>query len=450
MKIIEPTQYRIQELFVQTKGGKVGIEEIFEELNLFDSLFLPVISGNILIVDSIKLSKRLALDGSDVIAMTISKSDDVGFASFKKSYRIYKQTDRKNINQTSESYILHFVSDEYVFSEQQKINQSFNGLTYSSVIQKIMTNNLKVPKKNTSLFQETYGIRKVVIPNLSPLDAIEWCTKRALSSKNSPEYVFFCNAEGYNFTSLSTILTKNAIINISFTPKNVDDGNEFYEMSQARSFEVLSQFDLLDRMKDGVNSGKFLGFDPITRSFGSQQFSFDEVYKLVDHANKSPLDTEIHNRDKLTTTKTSYDTKQAMSVHNQIRGKSSYVKENDPTSISKNEPYEQIIAQRRSILGNLMTRRLKIVMPGNFQLTSGKNVNFETSGFGAHSKGQESEEDTSVSGKYVITGTRHILGLTKHVTVIEVATDSTNDKRAFVSNPDQNKIASDYNESYKT
>jgi hypothetical protein len=442
MNLIEPTQYRVEELFIETKGGRIDIQSMFEELNLFDSLFLPVISGNIIIVDAVQLSKRLALDGTEVIGMTLSKGTLTGFASFKKSYRIYKQSDRRNINQTSESYVLHFVSDEFVYSEQNKVNQSYE-TTYSDVVDKIMNHYLQVPKANRGMFQQSYGIRKIVIPNLSPLDAIEWCAKRALGPKNSPEFLFFCNTEGYNFISMSILLTRDSIINISFTPKNIEDGDEFYELSRARSFEVLTQFDLIDRIQDGVNANKFLAFDPITKIFGSQDLTFDKLYKLIEHGNKNPIDAEIHNRDNETTTKTTYDSQQALSVFNQIRGKSNYVKESDPTSISKNEPYELILAQRKALISNLLTRRLKVVMPGNFQLTSGKNVNFQTSGFGARSKGQDGIEDTSMNGKYIITGTRHILSSTRHTTIIEVASDSSN-QQPHVSTPEQTKAAVDY------
>jgi hypothetical protein len=448
MNLIEPTQYRIEELFIETKGGRINLENMFEELNLFDSLFLPVVSGNILIVDSVQLSNRLSLDGSEVIGMSLSKGLLTGFAPFKKSYRIYKQTDRRNRNQTSETYILHFVSDELIYSEQQKINQSYE-TTYSTVVDKIMTQYLKIPTKNRGIFQPSYGVRKIVIPNLSPLDAIEWCSKRALGIKNSPEFLFFCSSEGYNFVPLSTLLTKNPIINISFTPKNLNDNDEFYELSRARSFEVLSQYDLLDRIQDGVNANKLLVFDPITKTFGSQELSFDQIYKLIEHANKNPIDTEIFNRDKQTTTKTTFDSHQGLSIFNQNRGKSNYIKESDPTSISKNEPYELFMTQRKALISNLMTRRLKITMPGNFQLTSGKNINFDTAGFGARSKGQEGKEDESVSGKYIITGTRHILSLARHITIIEVASDSS-DKKTFVSNSDQTKVAFDYSKPFAT
>lgn len=443
MNLIEPTQYRIDEMFIVTKGGsRISIENIFEELNLFDSLFLPAISGNILIVDSKQIIKSLIFDGTEVIGFSMSKGIGAGFAPFKKSYRIYSLTDRRNRNQTTETYILHFVSDEFIFSGQQKVDKSYE-TTYSDVVDKILTNYLKVSKNSRGAFQDSYGIRKIVIPNLPALDAIEWCTKRALSVNNSPEYLFFCNAEGYNFLPLSTLLTRNSILNISFTPKNLGEGDEFFELSRARSFEVLSQYDLIDKIQGGVNANKLLAFDPLTKSFGSKDISLDEIYKLVEHANKNPIDAVIHNRDNETTTHNSYDAKQALSINNQFRGKSNYVKESDPTSISKNEPYELFVTQRKAIMNNLMTKRLKITMPGNFQLTSGKNVNFETSGFGTHSKGNEGNDDKSISGKYIITGTRHIISSTRHLTVMEVATDSTNQK-THVNTPEQTKVAVDY------
>ena len=443
MNLIEPTQYRIDEMFIVTKGGsRIDIENIFEELNLFDSLFLPAISGNILIVDSKQIIKNLVLDGTEVIGFSMSKGIGAGFAPFKKAYRIYSLTDRRNKNQTTETYILHFVSDEFIFSNQQKVNQSYQ-TTYSDVVDKILTNYLKVSKNSRGAFQPSYGIRKIVIPNLPALDAIEWCTKRALSVNNSPEYLFFCNAEGYNFLPLSTLLTRNSILNISFTPKNLGEGDEFFELSRARSFEVLSQYDLIDKIQGGVNASRLLSFDPLTKSFGNQDISLEEIYKLVEHGNKNSIDAVIHNRDNETTTHNSFDSKQALSINNQIRGKSNYVKESDPTSISTNEPYELFVTQRKAIMNNLMTKRLKITMPGNFQLTSGKNVNFETSGFGTHSKGKEDSGDQSISGKYIITGARHIISSTRHLTVMEVATDSTNQK-THVNSPEQTKVAVDY------
>jgi hypothetical protein len=92
--------------------------------------------------------------------------------------------------------------------------------------------------------------------------------------------------------------------------------------------------------------------------------------------------------------------------------------------------------QRQSILSNLMAKRLKIAMPGNFQLTSGFNVNVMAPSHGIKEDGDDND-DPSVSGKYLIVATRHIIGFDKHETVIEVASTSTNNEFIPSSNPEQ-------------
>ena len=71
-----------------------------------------------------------------------------------------------------------------------------------------------------------------------------------------------------------------------------------------------------------------------------------------------------------------------------------------------------------------MQKRLRLTMPGNFALASGNNANIEV----PHRYVEENKSDmvdTTLSGKYIITGVRHIIRFDKHETIIEVATDSS-------------------------
>jgi hypothetical protein len=107
------------------------------------------------------------------------------------------------------------------------------------------------------------------------------------------------------------------------------------------------------------------------------------------------------------------------------------------------ESQENYIFQRKAILQNLMAKRLKLVMPGNFQLTSGFNVNVTAPSFSLKQKG-DSNDDPSLSGKYVIVATRQIIGYEKHETIIEVATTSTNNEFIPSSNPRQTEAVMNY------
>ena len=90
-----------------------------------------------------------------------------------------------------------------------------------------------------------------------------------------------------------------------------------------------------------------------------------------------------------------------------------------------------------------MTKRVKIVMPGNFQLTSGFNINLEVPTFGKKEKGDDNN-DPSVSGKYIIVASRHVIGYDKHETIIEVATTSTDNQFIPSSNPRQTQELLNY------
>jgi hypothetical protein len=431
----DSTQFRVKRISIMTKGGAIDVAPLYDEINIYDSLFMPMLSGNILITDTVGLSKTLNFDGSEVIFIDIEKASN--FLSFTKSFRIYKQTDRKNVNQSTEKYILHFISDEYVFSSQQRVNQSYQ-MTYSEIVKKILQNYLKLENNEKGIFENSFGIKKVVIPNLHPIDAIEWCTKRSVDNKNAPSFVFFSNLIGYNYSSLSSLLKNDSVLRIKFDPKNISDGDALNEISSARGFELITQNDSIDKIRSGVNAGKFIGFDPLTRSFNEKNITFSDHYNSVDHLNKNPNKTEIFNKDN-TTNYTSVNSRKVVSIFGTNRKNSSYIKKNDPDSISKIEDYENFSFQRRAIFKNLIAKRIRLVMPGNFQLTSGFNVEVLTSGFSRKDKGSEND-DISLNGKYLIVAARHTLTHNKHETLIEVATDSTTDPRTYTSNPQQNEL----------
>jgi len=424
--IKKSTQFHINELVLVTKGGNIDISAIYEELNIFDSLLSPVMTGNILIKDANGLSTKLIFDGSESLLIDIAKDKNSDIARFKKAFRIYKQSDRSNDSQTVETFVLEFVSDELMYSDQQKINQSYD-LTYTQIVEKILLDYLKISKNNTGgVFDVSYGIRNITIPNLRPFDAIDWCAKRAVDSKQAPNFMFYQNLLGYNFVSLSNLLTKPDILDIKFESKNLTGNNPISEMGGARSLEVVAQTDGMEKARSGVNAGKFVGFDPTTGTVAKKNISFGDVFSSMKHANESPNISAVPNRDGKDSTEM-FDSKQTVSFFSAAKQFSSYIKEKVPTTLSKQDNTEAYLFQRKAILSNLMSKRVKLTMPGNFTLTSGFNVNVEAPNFGKKEKGGgDSNEDQSLSGKYLIIATRHIIGYDKHETIIEVATTSTN------------------------
>lgn len=431
-EVRQSTDFRLKELNLITKGGVFDIKQIYEEINIFDSLFNPCMSGNILIRDALNLSEKLLFDGTEILAISIGKSEDE--ITFKKSFRIYKQTDRRVVNQTSELYILHFFSDEFLFSEQQRINQAYKA-TYSEIATSILIDYLKIPiQQLRGIFDQSAGIKEVVIPNLKPFDAIEWCAKRAVDSQQSPNFLFFQNVLGYNFASLSTLLSQDFLFNVNFDPKNITHSIS-NEIIGARDVRIISQFDLVNNTRSGVYAGKFIGFDLMTRTIATRKLTYGDHYLNMKHGNKNPNFSVIKNRDNIDNTEM-YDSKKTLASFSEPLKYSDYVKRNDPSLINSIEDTHNFLFQRKALLTNLTTQRVSITLPGNFSVSSGLNLYLKVPSKSVKVKGEDNF-DLSLFGKYLILATRHIIKYDKHETIIETATSSNEKEFVAESTPEQ-------------
>lgn len=423
LSLTQTTQFKIKELTLISKLGEINITNIYQEINIFENVFVPNITGDIVINDAVGLADRLVLDGSEFVKMQISKTGETGPTSFEKIFRITSLSNRKNINQTSEYYILHISSEEAIYSLQQKINQNYTGV-HSDIVKKILVDKLKVPAKRIAFMEPTSGIHSVIIPNLSPFDAIDWVIKKAINNEGLPNFFFFENKNGFNFVSLSTLVGSEPIATINFNPKNIKESLNTNFLS-ARDMQVVNQFNYLDNITNGVYSGKFIGIDPLTRQVKTTKLSFLETYnKTKKHLNKYPNFTGASNRDNKMPVEM-FDSKVSLYPFSSLRAGTPYIATNDPKTGQIIDSTHSYVFQRAPILANLLQLVLHINLPGNFGLTCGAVVDVRVPSRSIRTDKQDILDDT-LSGKYLITACRHMITPQKHITILEVAADSTN------------------------
>ena len=445
--INQSTDFRIVKLSVVASNGKdYDLRNIFVELNIYDTVLFSSVSGNIIINDATGLINDLKLDGSEVLLIRVGKSEnDIVYTN---KFRIYKIANRQPLSATSEAYSLHFISDEYILSAQRKISQSYVG-TYSNIASTIMVNKLLLDVNKISV-TPSIGIKNVVIPNLSPIEALEWLSRRAVDSNSIPNFLFFENKNGYNFVSLSQMINSSEVAKINIDPKNL--GKTFFETGNtteigneflgAREFKTVSQFDFLKAVKAGSYAGTFLGFDPITRSFDKKKFDYTSYYgKNPVHQSKVPNLPLIYDVEGKLNIE-NHDSRKIMYPFALYRSNSEYIKKYGG-SFEKNvedNPQEYLL-QRPAILRSFFNKKVKLVMPGNFNLSSGYNVLIKVPDRGVVSQGENKDE--SLYGRYTITSTRHKITFSKHETIFEACTDHTNDTTFKSPSTAQNQVLSD-------
>lgn len=430
MSVKQSTDYRIRFLAIEVKDKSAAydVSNVFQELNLYDNLFAPCISGSVLITDSLGILEDLSLDGDEWFSAYLDKGaeDDV-ILQYKKRFIIYKVSNVQKINSTTKSYVVHFVSPEFWKSMRTRINQTYTGL-YSDFVKSILTKKLGVMnafpydgKSGIGSIMNSTGQQRIIIPNMTPFEAIDWMTHRAIpAQKKYPDYVFFETQFGYNFMSLGELYKQDSLFDINFSPKNIS-GSIDVEFLGVRDFKIKTSFNGVKNTMTGVYGGKFIGFDPLTRRRVERNISFTEIFNNTQHANKYPL-LPLNKTDILNSPNSRVVTFPFM----ESRKESSEVNSKDPGSLNVMMNTHDFAFQRKSIIYNLMQRRLEFVLPGNFTIRSGSMLQLNFPRFKYTTKETTENFDETMTGRYIVTGVRHIVKYAVHETMVEVATDSTN------------------------
>jgi len=425
-KLKESTQVKIRKIDIISNIGTIDVTAIFQELNIYDTIFFPCVSGNIVILDTNNISEKLDFK-SCFLSVELSKGEETdGPTSFKKTFRIYNQSDRMIKNHSTEMYVLHFISQELIESltyteNNKKICQYFEG-SYSSFANIILNNYLQVPENKIGLIESTKGIHQFTIPNLTPFDSMEWLVTRAITFDNLPNFLFFENKSGYNFVSLSFLLSRPSIETINFDIKGVDDPNQ--EFLGARSVQVITQNHLGKAIMDGIFAGTMIEFDNYSGYYKETNKGFDDMVKKLN--NKNSHGSGITNRQGIDLA-ASFASRVVTSISpggRQSGPASDWLKKNDPLTATVVDDTNNWRFPRKSIFANLIQKRLRMVMPGNFLFSSGFNVDLK--GFNLSMVAKGDSRDVSTNGKYMIIAARHMIKPQKYETILELASESTN------------------------
>lgn len=420
------TGFRIKELVLIGKNGvQQDLTSFYSELNIFDSVLQPCLTGNILIQDSAGLSDLFLFDGNDFLKLHIGKVDE-DILDIKRVFRIYKQSDRTVTNQNTESYILHFISEEYITSQIKKVTQYYSG-TYTEMAKKVLRDYMKCPevKITDGQFDDSYGVRGHNFPGyFNPIECIMSLTKLAIDKEQRPCFLFYENIFGYNFASLTYLLKNPPVCNINFDPKNLNISNESRQFTGARYFKVIQQFDILTNIKNGVYSGKYLAMDKATSSF----MQINQDYNSINHPESLNNGPAVGNLRTIEGDLLNSYTEASITegTTNLISSSVQKIREASPGEFENKINYEQILLQRKSILTNLFSQRVKLVVPGNFAISSGVNVYLHVPKYSEKVDG-ENNLDRTLYGHYLIIAARHKLTPdNKHETIFEACTNGSN------------------------
>lgn len=414
------------------RGKFISLLDYLVEVNIYESIFSPGISGSITLSDSRNLSKDLPILAEELLLLdfktpTLSEED-----SIFKTFRITSVSDKHYAKDGStQVYILNFCSVETYRDVLTTVVGSYEG-SPEDIVTRIYNDYMKHPRNvsiekeqvgdvpsQLTILTETNNIVKFVSPYWSPVKCINWLASKCIPKNNkAANFLFWETTKGFyfgNFDSIFKNADKTSIGEYTYSETMVntlgpDKVNE--KMFTIRNLKVEKSVDNLQNSLSG-----YLASNMTDVNLYNKDFKFVEYDHVNSFGNYTHTETGF--------VKPLFDPNTARNswVH-------SHVNINYPnlyTDIHNNYDVRanEIFGNRRSNLLELDNFRMTISIPGRTDIEAGQLIKIKLPKSTLIFKDDkvDSVDDDLYSGYYLITSLNHKVNGRSHMVTMTVTKD---------------------------
>ena len=429
-----PGEINIEQLFLVSSNGSLSLFDYLVELNIYESIFNNVLSGDVLLSDSRNLIKEMNIIGDEFLIVKVSTP---GLdKSIYKTFRVTSVEDRMLVrDQNTQIYKLRFISREALEDTLNPIYNAFNG-QIDTIVNKIFTDNLNNinrsfvyndtnnsisegnDKTELIVFSEAANKIKFVSPGWTPFKCLNWLAKKTLpKSGQACNFLFWESNKSFLFGSLEDIFKQQRSIgNYEYKATGVlgPSDSTIEKMALIQSVTVLNGLDHLENLDNGYFASKLVAID----IFKKQRIITD-----YDHVTKFSSYTHIAGDGALPLF-SQKNVSRNLNSHTRVYPTLSKLH----TGIDENfnDKMGDLYGNRLSNLIELNSLKLNISIYGRTDVEAGHMINVKFPDMSPVDETDITSEhlDARYSGNYLITSIHHKINFIKHMMSIEIVRDS--------------------------
>lgn len=455
-------------------GETLDLKPFIVEINVYEDIFCPALTGNVVIRDAVNLIGGLPLVGDEIITLDIQtpsfSTPDAPdrLNKIQKSFSVYSIKNRQLNADREQFYTIHFCSLEATFDNVAKVSRKFEGNT-DDIVLALFDEFFKLPrifnskiamdgaeggaeeslndsnkvtdeKKYTTLYVgDTPHRSKIsfVSPMWSPMKIINWLAKRTIGNENeSPTFLFYETTKAFYYTSIESLIDtqmKNNLLYSDYiynTPnienRTISSLNRAF--ATVKEVKFLSNLDVLNSQDLGHFTNSVYTFDLIKKEHKHWIYDHGMAFNDYKHMESYKFENGQYVQDETKKYNSifpfnvmrSYNTKNFMSTINPGVL--------DSTEESIDLTPEKFVGQRNSSLMDINTLKLSIDVPGRTDCEVGKLIRFYYPSVSEkNDQTPETESalwDPLISGFFLITALHHHITPFHHNMVMEIAKDS--------------------------
>jgi hypothetical protein len=287
------------------KNTSFSVKNQVLNIQIFEDIFNPFITGSIILQDSLDLINALPFVGEEYVDIKMyTPTLDVGLKDagiIQGRFYIYKMTDRESTGEKNTIYQLHFISAEAVNDLNLQISRGFQGKV-SDIVKTLVKDPKVLATDKTLVIEETKNSTRYVSNYWSAIRNINFLTQQASNNNGSSTYLFFENRTGFNFVSLDYLNEQaprqkfNNGVASPFIGKAGGSSRDIDEdFAKILEFAVPSGFDYIDRVTSGTYASKLITHDMTTKRYKTVHYDYLAKFNegKETRLNKFPITTPM-------------------------------------------------------------------------------------------------------------------------------------------------------------
>ena len=280
-------------LIVGSSGARINVTDQIRELNIYQNLNTPYMSGNLLLADSMGVAEMLPLLGQERLLFSLRTPEHEGKIDFNNYHAIiYNVEKRYHTTEREQAFLLNWTTIDHYKNIRTKISESFEG-SISDIVTKILKDENYLGSKKPINIEKTQNIRKYVFPNASPFQAIQLVKEEALSEgEKSPHFLFYENPDGYHFRSLDSLIGQLGTLNVPHKrtykyqpPKGTSTTNPDEGLNTILSWTVTNNSNSFFNTRHGMYASTLFYHDIFNKNI--QEFEYNYTRDKIGRRNST-------------------------------------------------------------------------------------------------------------------------------------------------------------------
>jgi hypothetical protein len=189
-----PTSYTVDSITLENHSGRqIDINALVTDFAVSESIYLPTVTLSLSVRDTNNLLEEFEICGQEKVTVELSRQDfekkdktRIKHVFYVTEYPVYGRN-----SSLVQAFKLRGISEHAFNSKFMRISRALDGSALE-LVKNILKDDLKIDEKLIEVGSKNLKTKnvKLIVPNMSPLDAIAWILRRTFDQNGAPFYCY--------------------------------------------------------------------------------------------------------------------------------------------------------------------------------------------------------------------------------------------------------------------